>query len=88
MHSQFAPNEQSVNDEKKTSLAILSRLDGSSGVGKKSRRDAPSTGDGGVLNVRKAIRFASGGRGPGALGRAPARKGAKTGERRKGGKGK
>lgn len=75
-----------MNDEKRTSLAILSRLDGSAASGKKSRRDAPSGDSDGVLNVRKAIRFASGGRGAAALGRDASKKSAKGGDRRKGGK--
>jgi len=65
----FAPNEQSVENEKKTSLAILSKLGGSLSATKKSRTGSSTTTDGGVLNVRKAIRFASNGRGAAALGR-------------------
>jgi len=61
----FEPNEQSVENEKKASLAILSKLDGSL----KSRKDPSRTTNDTVLNVRKAIRFASNGRGAAALGR-------------------
>lgn len=71
----FAPNEQSTKSETKNSLAILSRIDGSksSAISKKSRRD-PTTTEDGVLNVRKAVRHASGGRGAAALGRDLERK--------------
>jgi len=65
----FAPNEQSAENEKKASLAILSKLDGSLSSSKKSRKDPSRTTDDTVLNVRKAIRFASNGRGAAALGR-------------------
>lgn len=68
----FAPNEVSLESEKKSSLAILSRLDGSNGIsaGKKTRRDHGATEEGeGGLNVRKALRFASRGRGGAALGK-------------------
>lgn len=65
---QFAPNEQSVENEKKASLAILSKLDGSRSASKKSRKD-PTTTDDTLVNVRKAIRFTSNGRGAAALGR-------------------
>ncbi|KAF8313273.1 RRS1-domain-containing protein [Clavulina sp. PMI_390] len=83
----FAPNEQSISDEKRTSLAVLSRLDSqsSSSHSKKRREPAPSDdprgGDGGegVLNVRKAIRFASRGRGSAALAGGRGRGGARRG---------
>jgi regulator of ribosome biosynthesis len=70
--SQFAPNEIPSEQEKKTSLAILSKLDsGTAKVGKKPKGDHASGAedDGAVLNVRKALRHASGGRGGAALGR-------------------
>ena len=51
-----------MDEERKTSLAIISKL------GDVSNRKAKSKGDD-VLNVRKAIRSASKGQGAAALGR-------------------
>ncbi|KAI5119603.1 hypothetical protein M0805_005773 [Coniferiporia weirii] len=66
----FDPAEQSVADEKKASLALISKLDGKT-------RKSKDSGDP-VLNVRKAVRFASKGRGGAALAReASSRKGSK-----------
>ena len=62
---QFEPAEQSADSEKKASLALISKLDGTS---KKAKRE--HVGGGGqddVLNVRKAVRFASKGKGGVAL---------------------
>ncbi|KAF9266325.1 RRS1-domain-containing protein [Marasmius fiardii PR-910] len=59
----FEPNERSVEQEAKASLALLSRMDSDS---KKMRKD-PSKEK--VLNVRKAVRYASKGEGGIALGR-------------------
>lgn len=50
--------------EKQTNLALISKLDGA--PRQKKPRNEESTGDG-VLNVRKAVRFASGGKGSIAL---------------------
>jgi len=61
----FNPNEISAAEEKKTSLALLSRLERGGNPGKKNNLDRPSGSN--VLNVRKAIRFASQGEGPMAL---------------------
>jgi len=60
----FEPAEASVEREKQNNLALLSKLDGAPKQ-KKARKD----GDGGdgVLNVRKAVRFASQGKGSIAL---------------------
>ncbi|PAV21221.1 RRS1-domain-containing [Pyrrhoderma noxium] len=59
----FEPTERSVADEQKASLAILSKIDGS---GRKARKE--KEGDD-VLNVRKAVRFASKGNGSASLAR-------------------
>ncbi|KAL1743717.1 ribosome biogenesis regulatory protein-domain-containing protein [Schizophyllum fasciatum] len=63
MKRKFAPNEMDPENEKKSSLALLSRMESDS---KKMRR-APPSADEGVLNARKAVRFASKGRGGVAL---------------------
>jgi regulator of ribosome biosynthesis len=65
--AQFEPAEKSLDSEKKTSLAILSKLDGTKRPRKESSGGPPAGDD--VLNVRKAVRFASKGRGGLALGR-------------------
>ncbi|TRM59265.1 ribosome biogenesis regulatory protein-domain-containing protein [Schizophyllum amplum] len=65
MKRKFVPNEMGGEEEKQASLALLSRMESD---GKKMRREPPS-GDEGVLNTRKAVRFASKGRGGVALGR-------------------
>jgi regulator of ribosome biosynthesis len=67
MFSQFDPTE---SNETKKSLSIMSKLDGDS----KRSKEAVRGGDD-VLNVRKAIRSASGGRGGIALGRDSAGRG-------------
>lgn len=63
----FEPTEKSVADEAKASVALLSRLDSDA---KKTRLEPPSEES--VLNIRKAVRFASKGRGALALGREAA----------------
>lgn len=66
---QFDPTELSVEDEKRTSLALISKLDGSS---KRSKQDN------GVLNVRKAIRGATRSKGSSTLaGERPSKTGSK-----------
>ncbi|SJL02322.1 related to RRS1-regulator of ribosome biogenesis [Armillaria ostoyae] len=60
----FDANEQPVEHEKNASLALLSKMDSDA----RKTRAAPPSGDG-VVNVRKAVRFASKGRGGIALGR-------------------
>ncbi|THV08245.1 RRS1-domain-containing protein [Dendrothele bispora CBS 962.96] len=75
----FQPNETSVDEETKASLALLSKMESDS---KKMRRDGPVP-EGSVLNVRKAVRFASKGQGGVALGRqAAGSKGKKVGKRK------
>ncbi|KAF7295480.1 Ribosome biogenesis regulatory protein [Mycena indigotica] len=70
----FEPTEKSLEAEKATSLALLSRMDSDA---KKVRREGPKEEK--VLNERKAVRFASKGRGGVALGRETARgKGKRT----------
>ncbi|KAF7311413.1 Ribosome biogenesis regulatory protein [Mycena kentingensis (nom. inval.)] len=60
----FEPTEKSLDEEKSASLALLSRMDSDA---KKQRRDGPVEEK--VLNERKAVRFASKGRGGVALAR-------------------
>jgi regulator of ribosome biosynthesis len=69
---QFEATETSVEQEKQASLAVLSKLDGDVN---RARREKDA-GDG-ILNVRKAIRNVSKGRGGVALAREANRKGAK-----------
>ncbi|KAF9006650.1 ribosome biogenesis regulatory protein-domain-containing protein [Cyathus striatus] len=57
----FEPTTASAESEKKSSLAIISRMDSDA---KKTRREPKEEG---VLNVRKAVRFASKGKGSFAL---------------------
>jgi regulator of ribosome biosynthesis len=65
---QFDPIEQSVEAEKSANLALIKKLGSDHSSMKKPRQD---TGDGdrnrNVLNVRKAVRFASNGQGAAAL---------------------
>jgi regulator of ribosome biosynthesis len=68
----FEATETSVEQEKQASLAVLSKLDGDVN---RARREKDA-GDG-ILNVRKAIRNVSKGRGGVALAREANRKGAK-----------
>lgn len=58
---QFDPAEVSADKEKSSNLAILSKL-GREPVAKKSRKSGDD-----VVNVRKAVRAVSGGRGSAAL---------------------
>ncbi|KAF9232163.1 ribosome biogenesis regulatory protein-domain-containing protein [Melanogaster broomeanus] len=67
----FDPTEASATQEKEASLALLSKLDGDT---KRARKDK---GGDDVLNVRKAIRAVSKGRGGVALGRDGGRGGAR-----------
>lgn len=73
---QFDPTEASSHDEKQASLALLQRMDSDA----RKMRSEPRKEDS-VLNVRKAVRFASKGRGGLALGREVA-----GGKSRRGGK--
>ncbi|OAX42032.1 RRS1-domain-containing protein [Rhizopogon vinicolor AM-OR11-026] len=68
----FEATETSVEQEKQASLAVLAKL----GSGAKGPRKGKSAGDD-VLNVRKAIRTVSKGKGGVALARETHRKGAK-----------
>ncbi|KIK96067.1 hypothetical protein PAXRUDRAFT_139324 [Paxillus rubicundulus Ve08.2h10] len=67
----FDPTEASAEQEKQASLALLSKLDG------EAKRRSKDTGGDNVLNVRKAIRSVSRGKGGVALGRDAGRGGAK-----------
>jgi len=77
MKRKFDPTEGSSEREKKASLALLSRMDSDA---KKMRKEPPVSGEE-TLNVRKAVRFASKGRGGAALGRASAARGKGRGGR-------
>ncbi|TFK43810.1 ribosome biogenesis regulatory protein-domain-containing protein [Crucibulum laeve] len=63
----FDPTEAPIDHEKEASLALISRMESDS---KKTRREPQPEES--VLNVRKAVRFASKGRGGIALGRESA----------------
>jgi len=76
---QFEPIEASAQDEKQASIALIQRMDSDTKKMSEPRKEE------GVLNVRKAVRFASKGRGGLALGREAAGKSRRGG---KGGKGK
>jgi regulator of ribosome biosynthesis len=81
--SQFDPTEAPLEQEKKASLALLSKMDSDA---RKTRKDPTATADADeVLNVRKAVRFASKGRGGAALGREKAAAG-RSGRKTRGGK--
>ncbi|KAJ7074145.1 ribosome biogenesis regulatory protein-domain-containing protein [Mycena amicta] len=71
----FEPTEKSLEVEKNASLALLSRMDSDA---KKARREPPAPEK--VLNERKAVRFASKGRGGIALAREAAGGKAKRGK--------
>lgn len=75
-HFQFDPTEASAHDEKQASLALIQRMDSDA----KKMRSEPRKEES-LLNVRKAVRFASKGRGGLALGREVA-----SGKSRRGGK--
>ncbi|KAF9048111.1 RRS1-domain-containing protein [Hymenopellis radicata] len=62
----FDPAEASIESEKNASIALLSKMDSDA---KKMRRAPEREKGDAVLNVRKAVRFASKGRGGVALGR-------------------
>ncbi|KAI0258491.1 ribosome biogenesis regulatory protein-domain-containing protein [Gloeopeniophorella convolvens] len=67
MKRKFDPTEKPVESEKSANLALIKKL-GSDPSSKKARREAVN-GEGDVLNVRKAVRFASKGAGSAALAR-------------------
>ncbi|KAI0252060.1 ribosome biogenesis regulatory protein-domain-containing protein [Lactifluus subvellereus] len=70
----FDPMEKSVEAEKSANLALVKKLGSDHSSLTKTRRDAGGDGggDGNLLNVRKAVRFASDGRGAVALARKSA----------------
>ncbi|KLO19929.1 RRS1-domain-containing protein [Schizopora paradoxa] len=72
----FDPTERSVESEKKSALALISKIDGQP----KKAKISPEGGTGDALNVRKAVRFASKGKGGVALAQG------QTGKRQKGSK--
>ncbi|TFK55633.1 RRS1-domain-containing protein [Heliocybe sulcata] len=69
----FEPNERSVEEEKKNSLSIISKLESDT---KRAKKEKGGGDD--VVNVRKAIRNASGGKGSAALSRGSSGKGKGT----------
>ncbi|KAJ7086005.1 ribosome biogenesis regulatory protein-domain-containing protein [Mycena belliarum] len=75
----FEPTEKPLEEEKNASLALLARMGSDA---KKTRREPSKEED--VLNVRKAIRSASRGRGGIALGRAASAGGGRGGSRGRG----
>jgi regulator of ribosome biosynthesis len=62
--TQFAPNEIDTSSERNAQLAMLNGLGGSAS---RSKPNAKGQGDESLVNARKAVRFASGGRGSAAL---------------------
>ncbi|KZT42979.1 RRS1-domain-containing protein [Sistotremastrum suecicum HHB10207 ss-3] len=73
----FEPAEVSAANERKSSLAILAGLEGSSA--KKARRaEQDGQGASDVVNVRKAVKFASGGKGSHSLARSASTQKGKT----------
>ncbi|KAI9431909.1 ribosome biogenesis regulatory protein-domain-containing protein [Lactarius indigo] len=68
LRPQFDPIEKSVDAEKNANMALIKQIgNGASGSSsKKSKRDGGG-GAGDVVNVRKAVSFASGGQGAAAL---------------------
>jgi regulator of ribosome biosynthesis len=79
----FEPTEAPLEQEKKASLALLSKMDSDARKTKKDHGATAETDE--VLNVRKAMRFASKGRGGAALGREKAGAG-RSGKKVRGGK--
>ncbi|KAI0774522.1 RRS1-domain-containing protein [Fomes fomentarius] len=75
----FEPTEISATNEKAHNLAIMSRLDKEPSL-KKAKRSSESSGDA-VLNVRKAIRATSKGKGSAALARERSTSKGKKGKR-------
>ncbi|KAI9000766.1 ribosome biogenesis regulatory protein-domain-containing protein [Trametes punicea] len=76
MKRKFEPTEMSAENEKSHNLAILAKLD-KEPVAKKHKKAVPNSGNSDVLNVRKAIRSASKGKGSAALAKESGRKGKK-----------
>lgn len=64
---QFEPTEKSVEAEKSANLALIRKLEDSSKNAKRGGGDGSN-----ILNVRKAVRFASRGEGAAALARKTA----------------
>ena len=67
---QFDPIEKSVDAERSANMALIQQIgNGGGSSAKKAKREASGDGAGDVVNVRKAVRFASGGQGAAALAR-------------------
>ena len=66
---QFDPIEKSVDAERSANMALVKQIGNGSSSTKKAKREAAGDGAGDVVNVRKAVRFASGGQGAAALAR-------------------
>lgn len=75
----FDSNEQAGDSERKTSLALLSKMDSDS----RKMRTRPSSGGDETINVRKAVKFVSKGKGAVAMGKeAASKKKFKSGKRK------
>ena len=66
---QFDPIEKSVDTERSANMALIRQIGNGDSSAKKAKREAAGDGAGDVVNVRKAVRFASGGQGAAALAR-------------------
>ncbi len=80
----FDPTERDVSDERSQQLGVLDRMD-RHGM-KAGRSSMRGQGDAALVNERKAVKFASGGRGGIALARDGARGGRGGGRGGRGGK--
>ena len=79
---QFDPIEKSVDTERSANMALIRQIGNGDSSAKKAKREAAGDGAGDVVNVRKAVRFASGGQGAAAL----ARKSGSDGKQKRKGK--
>ena len=66
---QFDPIEKPVDAERSANMALIKHIGNGGSSAKKAKREAAGDGAGDVVNVRKAMRFASGGQGAAALAR-------------------
>ena len=66
---QFDPIEKSVDAEGRANMAFIKQIGNGGSLAKMVKREVAGDGAGDVVNVRKAVRFASGGQGAAALAR-------------------
>jgi regulator of ribosome biosynthesis len=79
----FDPIERPVDAERSANLTLIKQIGNGAPSSKKAKRDGGAGGSAGdVVNVRKAVRFASGGQGAAAL----ARKSSSDGRQKRKGK--